>query len=455
MTPFHRWKVFADQARYTLNGWRFDDLKACIHQAHHAASLRSDGQALLAMDTLRRLGASPARPRRALLSAMPPARTGVATCNLKTLMEAAVPVDVFSTWPDLAAYAAFEHQTGDGLEGFPAAALPLAAVRRQYGQVTVSIGNSDEDVPVVDAASALAVLSDRVLLTLHVHDACLWNVVDRLGAQRGTGLAALVEAAYPDADLATLRPLLQSEPARWKRIERLVAHGLMGVRCILQWFPAARVVVNSRAAQGLVSRDLAGGPAQPELLVGHHPLFQSDARRRRDPGERSNPLVVGSFGIPSLKKGLSVLFDACRALQSAGTANRVVVAGFGWDEFLRKHPGLVEGLEVDVHSDVPEAQLQHLMEGVHVAVQLRLQNLGESSGVIASLAMKRVPLVVTGTGAFLDYEPVARLVDANCSAGELADAIRAAVAAPCREDMGRSRFIQDRSPAELLRIWFP
>jgi glycosyltransferase involved in cell wall biosynthesis len=120
------------------------------------------------------------------------------------------------------------------------------------------------------------------------------------------------------------------------------------------------------------------------------------------PWVKDQELVVGTFGVPSMKKGLNLFFDACRQLRASGVALRVVLAGFGWDEFLKRAPQLIENLNVDIYSDVNDEELLMLMDEVHVGVQLRLQNLGESSGVVASLVKKKIPLIVSATGAFYD-----------------------------------------------------
>jgi hypothetical protein len=69
-----------------------------------------------------------------------------------------------------------------------------------------------------------------------------------------------------------------------------------------------------------------------------------------------------------------------------------------------------------------ERDLQALMAGTHVAVQLRRKNLGESSGVVPTLLGLGIPTIVSPVGAFKEYGNAVRFFDGDDPDG-LADVI--------------------------------
>lgn len=448
-----KWGIFLQESKYTLNGWRFKDLKDHVDRVTIKKSESSISNAFMAADMYNRL-LNGSIGDCAFLSAMPPAKTGVATCNLKTLVESEVTVDVFSSWKNLDDLALFEKESKK-LSAFSCELFSLAVVRRKYRRIVCSFGNSDEDFYTLSVLRRSSHLTEGSYLVLHLHDACLWNIVEKLLDERGVNLLDSICENYSDRSLNSIIDYFSNVIERWRRVQFLVDSGLLGVRILINLIRTDLVLVNSNAALELIKKDLLGNKLIPNIKVGHHPLFESDERIKPYlPWVKDQELVVGTFGVPSMKKGLNLFFDACRQLRASGVALRVVLAGFGWDEFLKRAPQLIENLNVDIYSDVNDEELLMLMDEVHVGVQLRLQNLGESSGVVASLVKKKIPLIVSATGAFYDYASVASLFNNNDNSSILAATILNAVESHSDNSGVYSDFERAHSSVELCKLWF-
>ena len=141
----------------------------------------------------------------------------------------------------------------------------------------------------------------------------------------------------------------------------------------------------------------------------------------------SDHLRVGTFGTGGDSKRLEVVAKAL-ALISRTRPVRLSVAGWAAARHCRA-TGIASLPFVEVHDGVDEPQLDALMRGVDVAVQLRVPTHGESSGAVARLLGLGRQVVVTGEGSFTELPPaLVTCVPADCQPAQLAAAIEAAAA---------------------------
>jgi len=413
-------RAFMQKAYYTLSGWRFHDLKEFIRLNHGQQASYNSSDFVLSLDTALACREK-SHVKNAILSAMPPADTGVATCNFKTLFEADAEVDIFSTWDSIESFASFESYVKEGMAALNYASMPLFAARRKYRNLVVSVGNSDHNFFAVMAMTRFPYKTVCENVALHVHDGCLLNLADKLMALQGKTLMDGVLATYTEADREELSAFAAGCAERWRLIEGLVNRGIYGLRIVIEMTRPTRILANSAFAAEMVQKDY--GPKGCPLPVGiaFHPIFLSDVRCT--PYQRWNKdieLRVGTFGIPSESKGTYRIIEACRELVKFGIKTRLVMAGFAVNSYLERSTNPMDDIAMELHSDVLDDELLDVMDGVHIAVQLRKRNLGESSGVIASLIKKNVPTIVTATGSFKEYQYSCVLVDEDVSPSELA-----------------------------------
>jgi glycosyltransferase involved in cell wall biosynthesis len=444
---------FLNRAYWTLDGWRFQDLKDFIKNSSVQQQKTPMLDLTFTIDAVMGSRDTGKSPDYAFISAMPPAETGVATCNFKTLVEADANVDVFSFWPTLESYAHFERQKSKGVNGYSAAQLPLFLGRKKYKTIVVSVGNSNEDIFAVVAATQLPLRNYCDNVVVHLHDGCLWNLASKYSDPKAPNLLGIIEKHYAEVqELPEIKRFFKEKVSEWQSIEHLVSRKLYGIRPIVQAIKPHVVCCNSTAAIALLKDDFRSAPQDFETATTFHPIFNSDIRIAPSPAATLATLRVGMFGIPSKAKGSELVAQACAKLTGAGKKVVLVMAGFGVEKFAKEIQLDYPTLEVEYLPSSSDTELLSLMDTVHLAVQLRKRNLGESSGVVASLVAKNVPTIVSDVGAFKDYAPCCFLIPADSTVQTISNAILQVSSSYDKKQA--DSYIQTKSASALCKLWF-
>lgn len=164
------------------------------------------------------------------------------------------------------------------------------------------------------------------------------------------------------------------------------------------------VIVHAEQAR---RRILASRPAARVWTVPHHfsPPAGSQSAARREalglPGVDAETLLIGIFGHVTYFKKIRQAVDAFSALHARVPRARLVIVGTPADN----DPGLARLLArppagVQVTGRVPLGRLQELMAAVDVAINLRLETAGETSGTCIRLLGLGRPIIVTDGGWF-------------------------------------------------------
>jgi glycosyltransferase involved in cell wall biosynthesis len=436
----------------TINGWRFHDMKSYIDErlGNHQAQAAS-GTFQASLETLRgRLPGRGKRVRIAFISTMPPDATGIASCSFYSWFGSEIAVDLLCPAGDLDWFHRNRLMFGNGdtdasVHVLDVAALLTAAQTNQYEAIILAIGNSDHNLYLHAVLRKIVEsgLSDRCVA--YVHDPCLLNFV-----QKGLRTTPQMFAAH----LANLYGAKADAPASvlqqdWDLHAHLARNGVMGL-CYLCDFGIRYFLVNSAAAQNIVESDLKGRDFAIKRVF--HPAFlpagaepapvQTPARLPSD------PIIVGSFGVPSHSKRIMDVIGALRLLEAEGTKVRLVLVGFGVAEFMRRNADILSGLDI-LHHDAPsDLQLINYMRGVDVGVQLRRENLGENSGVVAQLLMLSRPTIVSAVGSFAELGEAVMQIPVDASIEDIASAIKkATISPPSAEAM--QAYVQSHSPARF------
>ncbi len=345
----------------------------------------------------------PARGERRLcaVSALPPASTGIAHCTLATYARAPYPVDIFS--PQGAPRADVGR-----VQIFDLDRLSSVRETRAYAAEVFTIGNSDHNLP------TYAALCERPRRGpprfAHLHEPCLIDLVRAYAAATGRGHFDLLRAAY-------------GARMEGHAYEALAGAGVLGPKALFAGVPIAGFLVNSRAARDLLLRDWPSlDPRQVHVLF--HPVFPP-APVARTPRET---LRLGSFGIPSAYKHTPLLVDAFQLFRERSERPvELWLVGFHATEFAHRHgfadaPGLVI---VDAPND---RAFEEAMANVDLAVQLREQNLGESSGAVAQLLAQGTPVIASNLGSFVEFGEAIAKAPESLTAQTLSELIEREIA---------------------------
>lgn len=408
------------------------------------------GASFILQDSLRRLEDASASmaPRIAVVSVLPPMETGIANYTLAAFEASDVPVDVFAPFPDAGAYLGAVHRLprpGGPLTIHALETLSFALATRHYKAVVWVLGNSHHHLPVLRLLRDTRHLDPTVPNWVQLHDPVLLNLARLHAGQIGMDPATLLRpAAGPEIADANWDAVAHSD------FRSIDAYGGLAARALLVDLPLDGLILHSRAAREVL---LSGWPdldrlRQRQLFL---PALDPFVPRLHEP---KAGLRIGSFGfLGGASKGIETILAAFRELRRSWPDATFVIAGYSAERYAQQH-GLVGAPGVEIHDNPPLPALLALMDSVDVAVQLRMHNSGESSGIVPQLLSRDVPTLVSMIGAFAEYGEAVRGMPVGCGADELIPAILEEAQHPERRRSARRCYVETRRPADFCAALF-
>ena len=422
---------FFRQARRTLNGRALSEFDTVMQSRFSDLNSRLDSGWLDPFPishSSRKIHDSPRHAGDAICvaSAMPPDKTGIATATLLTFREAPFGVDIFAPYDCTENYllALRDARLNRGpISIHHLSARPLAVGLNHYlGQLFV-LGNSEHNLPIIRSIRRMSAFPPCPPIAVHIHDPCLLHLVRLVARSENRDFSQWVQHKY------RLPKLLNLDA-------ELLEAGVYGIKALLDDINVKLVVVNSETAQEAVERELPN--VRVERLF--HPVFNLDTA---NPPPRSAPLQIGSFGVPNSTKGTELIVDAFRRVRRSIPGARLILAGWGAERFAFRH-GLTASEGYDIYESPDDDHFDRLLMSVDVAVQLRMQTHGESSGVIARLIGAGVPVIASRSGSFAELEHVVKFLAPGDGADELASLLLRAV--ELRKELSYSPYRERHTP---------
>jgi len=369
-----------------------------------------------------------ATPRMALISVLPPNRTGLASYALNHFGDPRWEVDHYAPFNSPAELQDLVTSHGSRSRRF-FSLTDLGRIRpaSRYRALIFQIGNSPHHIPALRALRVAPALPEG---WIYLHEAQLSRFWLPWCGDDPRQMRMLYREHYPD-HLITMEDLLGASGD---------GDTPRGIRPLLALTGCSRIIVNSACCEELVRRDL-GTDFSGRILR----LFLPIPAYKAPPERKSGPLRVGHFGGIGTGKGVPLLLEALRRIR-ADRAAILVLAGYDARRWAKRH-GLAQEDWVEVLDAPSEEMLLEAMGSVDVAVQLRPVTHGESSGVVSHLLGLGRNVIVTGIDAFLDYGDavgfVAPNVDASTLAGRILDESaqdRSRALDQVRQDFSRAAF---------------
>ncbi len=421
---------------------RLNSFEALASRLKQTSARHQDGSAAFMLsDSLTRLVARPvdADRRIAVVSVLPPLKTGVANYSLRIFQASPVPVDVFAPFDRAGPYLAATRQlpaAGGPVSIFALEALTEALTMRHYTAVVWVLGNSDHHLPVIRLMREMRHLPPLAPNLVQLHDPWLFNLARVYAEDVDSDLVSLLQAAVPSG-LAG---------ADWTAvavgdISSLLAHPGLPVRALLADVPLRGVIVHSAAARAMLRNDRL---LPDDLAV--HDLFLPvlDGFTEWDAARRPR-LRIGSFGVPDPAKRTDLVVAAFRMLRQEHPDATLVLAGYHAAAYARAF-GLAEEPGLEIHDNPGTERYRQLMASVDVAIQLRLRNMGESSGVIPQLLSHDTPTIVSAIGSFTEYGDAVTALPPESTASELYTAIADNLSTPGRRRAARRAYAEAHGP---------
>lgn len=431
----------ARESYFTLNGWRFDDLKRYMNQNQGHAGATSLALSHSFSSALQPQAA--AEQRIAFVSCLLPMDTGIATCSLYSWMGFEGPVDIFAPAIDMDWYFAQERMLrgrGNGPRLFDVGAFMTLDQVMRYDRIVIAIGNSNHHDYVFPLLRKLSSFGGTDRIVLYIHDPCLLNIVAKGTESSPKELLDLMTSIYKrKIDVNPFDPDLHL---------KMVSADMLGVRFFSN-IGIDKFLVNSETARKMVLRDLGEAPATVDKIF--HPVFlPQGADTLDDDPPDDDALVVGAFGIIDFNKRIDHIADAMRSIASKGIKARLLLAGFHVRNFAETYPEVFEGLNYELFDSPTDRQLVACMKKCHVAIQLRKHALGESSGIVPQLMLQKKTVLVSDIGAFAEYGEAVLKVAPDESSEETANKLLAAAATPIKPQV-LERYCGERSPAAFQK----
>jgi glycosyltransferase involved in cell wall biosynthesis len=353
----------------------------------------------------------PAKPRLAVIAALPPARTGIAPYTLRHLQGQAWETCFYEAGVEPRVAIPAGLQAGNRV--LPAEVYQAAALRGRHDAAIFVLGNSAHHTKVLDALMRSRGTPPRRLA--YLHEAALESL---FRSWLGPDADRLPDPPPAPAAAPWIRRALAANPTLARCLRLLVERGELD-----------GLIVNSVACRDLIVQAAGGLADALPIEVVHLPISDTAGEHGGpDPGREraaAGELRIGSFGLAGDTKRLDVLARALTILRRRRPA-RLLIAGWEARAYCRR-TGIDRVTGVEVVDAPDDESLADLMRGVDVAVQLRQPTFGESSGVVNQLLWLGTPLVTTDEGSFAELPAeVASFVTADCPPVELAAAVESA-----------------------------
>lgn len=386
-------REFINNLEVTIDGWRFNNLRdqlssVIVNNAKFIPAVKEvDGSRVVNI---------------AFVTPLPPQDTGIATCSFYSMVDFPVNIDVFTPNPVgdwIAALEKIANPTLDTVRIYSTDQFLSLDAILHYKTIIIAIGNSNHHAYAFEFLKRVGAFQGLHRVWLYVHDPLVLNLIQCGKSLSNNELSQYVRDLYPERETSSGLKNVFSQ--KWELHGFIAKQNVLGLRAFTS-LGIKNFIVNSVAARNFLVNDIESDTIVKQLF---HPCFLPLNRDPLSPPDISSSLRVGTFGIPGGSKLTKLVVEACEQLYKAGHSVELYVAGFNVYNFWRSRNSAKPKFKYHLFDGPTDIQLVEIMNKVDVAVQLRDENRGESSGVIPQLLMLGKPVVVSELGSFKEYGP--------------------------------------------------
>lgn len=205
---------------------------------------------------------------------------------------------------------------------------------------------------------------------------------------------------------------------RYKLLNYLTINNIYGIRLVLGMTNINNIIVNNNRAKELIINEIKYTDFfdKIKIFTMFLPIEKLDSIK---PTLNDEYIYIGSFGIPSQHKGTFTIIEAVDIIINKYKKKlKLVLAGYDVNNYIN---GLDKKLLENIISfDSPDSDtFFSIMSSINIAIQLRNNSFGESSGVISQLIGMNKKIITTS--GFIEYSNInnIREVKKNISKDEL------------------------------------
>lgn len=344
----------------------------------------------------------------AIYSCLPPMRSGIADATWDAIRDFPGPFHVFASLPHFSDFVKLQRRLARRDQRvFPVASAADIRKRCDYGVHLFVLGNSLHHIQSVEEMERVSSAGDRIVA--HFHEPQMTQFWSDYHGNDQEALKSFYALYYPE-HASALRAS--------RGVEDIVKIPCLGLRPFAERFGVTKMIFNSENARNLARGDLREGRSV-ELELLFLPIFDPRTKPPRPLPEK--PLVVGHFGIPDIKKGCDTLIQACEIISLSRPVKLVFCGWYAKAIIARLCPEPKPFVTVVDSPD--DRDFIATMDDVHLAVQLRPRDAGESSAALHALLAQGKSTIVTATGSFTDYGDAVVTVPVDVTAEALAEII--------------------------------
>lgn len=316
--------------------------------------------------------ASQKSSKTAVFTILPPMSSGIAPYSYKTHIAESEKYDMFSNIQNFADYMKLHENNVNNI--FPLNFYEYADFKEKYKAELFVFGNSFHHKEILDYA--MRTKDTKTNRFMYLHEAALLY---------------LFEKKYYNGQLDLLKKFLFSwYPEKAKIINELNTmcfsqylnkNKIGGIRPLINLTGIKHIFVNTQKAKQLIEEELTEYELKDLTIdIFYLPLAEIKAEKI-DLHDNKKQKVIATFGIPSPLKMSDEIYQAVKLLNQQGHDIKLIYAGYCCSELKTKMPEAF----VEIHDSPTDDELYSLMNSVDLAVQLRPDSHGESSGCIAQL----------------------------------------------------------------------
>lgn len=367
-----------------------------------------DNSAHIILDKLKQLKKSTQPHKIAVFSTVPPDQSGIAGYTYKLHSPHPDKYDLFGGIKTLADY---NDLLKDGVSNvFPYSMYEYVKTKRDYiGKIFV-FGNSEHHAVALREAINTKGEKNRFA---YLHEAFI------LGA-------FIPMCSDLKQFLKTWYPFISNELDSGNLLEVMRKNKLCGLRPLIELTGITNFIVNNETAKSMILAEVKKlnlGKCNVQMLF--HPVPDlSNVKKDKSLNFGNADFVIGSFGIPEVRKKTDDIIRAVNALNKQGNKIKLIIAGYRAVEMLDNMK--LDLSNVIVYDNPTDDELLKLMKSVDAAIQLRANPHGESSGCIAQLLGMGQKIITQSGFVPSDFAEYCTMVSQPMAVTEIQDAILAA-----------------------------
>ena len=307
----------------------------------------------------------------AIFSVLPPQKTGIAPYSYKLHTADIKKYDVLS---DIATLQDYQNLISDKYNNiFPVNFFDYAALINDYFGKVFVIGNSEHHLTSLENAVKSKGEKNR---WLYLHEAFVFFAFFPLLNFDINKIKSFAADWYPEylKDISDLTNCGQV-------YDVFITNEIYGIRPLINMTGIRKLFVNNEKAAQLIRKELTDEEfSSLHIEILFHPIENLQNVSAINLKDNKKQVVVGSFGIPDKTKMTEEIISAVEILNKSGHNVKLVLAGYNTASVKTKDYNFLE-----IYDSPNTEKLYSLMKSVDLAIQLRPDSHGESSGCVAQL----------------------------------------------------------------------